>query len=72
VLRKNAAACRQPRGPKWMGPANGGEGWDGDSMAAPTGEVSDHALREEQAFLRTLFAGKEYVAVGGRDPRVLG
>jgi hypothetical protein len=26
---------------------------------------------QEQAFLRTLFAGKEFVAVGGRDPRTL-
>jgi hypothetical protein len=32
---------------------------------------SPHALREEKAFLRTLCAGKEYVAVRGRDPATL-
>ena len=62
---------RLPRGPKWMGPAKGGESWDGDSLIAPTAEAIDHARREAQAFLLTLFAGKEYVAVRGRDPAVL-
>ena len=50
---------RLPRGPKWMGPANGGENWDGDSLTASTDEAIDHARREAQAFLLTLFAGKE-------------
>jgi hypothetical protein len=54
-----------------MGPANGGLGWDGVITAATTDEAIDHALREEKAFLRTLFAGKEYVAARGRDPAVL-
>ena len=54
-----------------MGPAKGGESWDGDSLTATVAEAIDHALREEQAFLRTLFAGKEYVAVRGRDSVVL-
>jgi hypothetical protein len=55
-----------------MGPAKGGEGWDGDSLTTPAAESIDHARREAPAFLRTLFAGKEYVAVRGRDPAVLG
>jgi len=42
-----------------MGPAKGGQGWDGVSTAATMDEAIDHALREEQAFLLTLFAGKE-------------
>jgi hypothetical protein len=42
-----------------MGPANGGESWDGDSLTAPTAAAIDHARREAQAFLLTLFAGKE-------------
>ena len=60
-----------PRGPKWMGPAKGGKNWDDDSLTAPTDATIAHARREAQAFLLTLFAGKESGAVGGRDPRVL-
>jgi len=40
------------------------------STAVPTGEAIAHALREEQAFLRTFVAGQKDVAVRGRDPAV--
>ena len=42
-----------------MGPANDGESWDGDSLTSPTDEAIDHARLKAQAFLLTLFAGKE-------------
>jgi len=51
-----------PRGPKWMGPANGGDGGTG-VRAAPMNEVTDPwrmpCPPQAQAFLLTLFAGKE-------------
>jgi hypothetical protein len=42
-----------------MGPAKGGEDWNGVSTAATIDEAIDHAHREVKAFLLTLFAGKE-------------
>jgi hypothetical protein len=42
-----------------MGPANGGECGDSVSREVTMDEAIDHALREEKAFLLTLFAGKE-------------
>ena len=58
------------RGPKWMGPANGGEGCEGVSTAATLNEAIAHALREEKAFCE-LFRRKKCVAVRGRDPATL-
>jgi len=61
-FRKNAETGRMPRGPKWMGPANGGDGGTG-VRAAPMNEVTDPwrmpCPPQAQAFLLTLFAGKE-------------
>jgi hypothetical protein len=54
-----------------MGPANGGQGGADVSLAALMAAAIAHALREEQAFLRTFVAGQKYVAVRGRDPAVL-
>ena len=47
-IRKTAEACSSLRGPKWMGPANGGQGCGGVGMSVPAAEANDHALREEK------------------------
>ena len=74
VLRNEEAPCRQPRGPKWMGPANGGEGWNG-VQAEKMGEAAERSSMpcppQAKAFLRTFVAGQKYVAVRGRDPATL-
>jgi len=60
--RKNAELGRLPRGPKWMGPAHGGDGGTG-VPAAPTNAAADRRSvpcpPPAQAFLLTFVAGQK-------------
>jgi hypothetical protein len=52
-----------------MGPAKGGEGWDGGSSAVTTGEAIDHALREEKSPLIQNLGEQILGGVRGGKPR---
>jgi len=68
-VRKNAEVCRLPRGPKWMGPAKGGHGWDSVSTKATMDEANDHALREEKRPLIQNLGAQILGGVRGSRPR---